>query len=87
MKRINDIEFKYSELNKKYELVQWIKNEEKGEFCIVIAFFNKGSDGCNIEFIGSRPFNSGESKTVWSMLKYGQTIVDADCELKWEISE
>ena len=83
MKRIDNLEFRYSGTNEKYELVRWIDSDPK-EYCIVIAFFNKESEGCSIEFIGGRPFDTGNKELVWSMLSYGQSIVDAEYELEYE---
>ena len=80
MKRIDDLEFRWSTTNDKYELVKWLK-EDNQKYCIVIAFFDKTCEGCEIRFIGKRPFNVENNKLVWAMLKYGQTIVDAEVEL------
>ena len=82
MKKIGNLEVRYSKLNQGYELVQWFDVDNDNKHCIVVAFFQEGSEGCNIEFVGSRPFNTGESLgTLWALLKYGQTIVDAEFEL------
>lgn len=86
MKRINDLEIRYSNFNKMYELVQWNKKETGEEYCFVIAFFRKGKEGCNIEFIGNRPFLNDNSELVWTMLKYGQSVVDAEFNLEESIA-
>ena len=83
-KRIYDIEFRWSPSSNIHELVQWFEGEDYPEYCIVIAFFDEGSEGCDIRFVGDRPFNTGESETVWKMLRYGQSIVDAAVNLKEE---
>ena len=80
-KRIEDIEFRWSDINQKHELIQWSQTISTEEYCIVIAFFDLGSEGCEIRFIGDRPFITGNSELVWNMLKYGQAIVDAIFEL------
>jgi hypothetical protein len=87
MRRIDDLEFRWSKFNQKYELLRWFEPEKgEKEYCIVIAFFDKTSDGCEIRFVGKRPFEVEKDETVWSMLKYGQAIVDAECSLDWEVN-
>ncbi len=87
MKQVYDLEFRWSEYNNDYELVQWGKKEdEEKPHCFVIAVFRKGHEGCNIEFVGDRPFRVKKDQTVWAMLKYGQEIVDAECRLDWSIN-
>ena len=81
MKTIFDLEFRFSIANNKYELVRWFKDVNK-RYCIVIAFFNKTSEGCDIEFIGKRPFETESDESVWALLKYGQSIVDAEIKLE-----
>ena len=80
-KRIENIEFHWSEINQKHELVQWLNCDSEEGYCIVIAFFDLKSEGYEIRFIGDRPFNTGNKDLVWNMLKYGQSIVDAIFEL------
>ena len=80
-KRIENIEFRWSEINQKHELVQWLQTDSAESFCIVIAFFDLGSEGSEIRFIGDRPFTTENSELVWDMLRYGQSIVDAIFEL------
>ena len=81
MKRIDDLEFRWSGTNDKYELIQWFKEGDKS-FCMVIAFFDKTCDGCEIRLIGKRPFNVENNELVWAMFKYGQAIVDAEIILE-----
>ena len=80
MRRLDNLEFRYSSTNRVYELVQW-----EGDTCIVIAFFRKSPDGCNIELIGDRPFKVEDKVLVWAMLKFGQTFVDAEWRLEDEL--
>ena len=84
-KRIEDIEFRWSETNNAYELVQWLNCDSAESFCIVIAFFDLGKEGCDIRFVGNRPFTTGNDDLVWIMLKYGQAIVDTIFELEEEV--
>lgn len=76
-KRIDNLEFRWSGTNQSHELVQWIKRDGSGDFCIVVAFFRIESEGCDISFVGRRPFDVENNDLVWAMLKYGQSVVDA----------
>ena len=84
-KRIENIEFRWSETNNAYELVQWLIGSFGKDYCIVIAFFDLGDEGCDIRFVGDRPFTTGNKNLVWNMLRYGQSIVDTVFELEEEI--
>lgn len=83
-KRINDLEFRWSDINQKYELVRWQKDNDGKEFCYVLVFFDKniGEGECDVRFIGSRPFNYPNTELLWSMLKYGVAIANAEIELE-----
>ena len=94
-KRVEDLEFRWSDTNQSHELVQWVQYEEGQtrptnalganeccEYCFVIAFFREGSEGCNIEFVGDRPFRYENRDRLWGLMRYGQRVVDAAVELK-----
>jgi len=84
MKRVEDLEVRWSDTNRSYELVQWVQYEEglmdipnaldANEYCFVIAFFREGSEGCNIEFVGDRPFRYENRDRLWELMRYGQRI-------------
>jgi len=90
-KRVEDLEFRWSDTNQSHELVQWVQYEEgqtrptnaldANEYCFVIAFFREGSEGCNIEFVGNRPFRYENRDRLWGLMRYGQRIVDSESEL------
>ena len=52
--RFRNIEFRWSKGNNKYELVKWYKNDNDGENCYVVAFFDKDKEGYDLRTIGSR---------------------------------
>jgi len=52
--RINDIEFRYCETNKLWELIQWFVNDNGKEYCIVLSFYRKYKEGYNMETVGNR---------------------------------
>ena len=84
-KKHKDLEVRYSEVNKKWELVQWRCYGDKPDTCFVVAFFDQTDEGCDVKFIGSRPFNYYDPKTLWKMLKYGHSIVEAEFMFNEEI--
>lgn len=86
-KRINDLEFRWSDTNQTYELVQWSKDNDGKEFCYVLAFFDKniGEGECDVRFVGSRPFKYEDRRLIWAMLKYCIAVVDAEIALNcWD---
>jgi len=52
--RVNRIEFRWSPINKKYELVMWHTRQEGGEYCCVIAFFDYQKEGFDMRTVGRR---------------------------------
>jgi hypothetical protein len=76
--RFRDIEFRWCEVNNKYELVRWHKCEGK-EYCYVIAFFNKGKECYDMRTIGDRFF---EDKDAWVVGKYGLEFLNEIFEIE-----
>ena len=73
--RFRDIEFRWSNCNKKYELVKWFqRNGSEKENCYVIAFFDKDKECYNMRTIGDRFF---EDKDAWVVGKYGLEFLNA----------
>lgn len=52
------IEFKWSDLNKKWELCQWFEPEDRKPYKIVICFFDETSDGYDMRTVGNRFHNA-----------------------------
>lgn len=87
--RFRDIEFRWSNTNNKYELVQWYKStapsQENNEFCCVIAFFDETKEGYDMRTIGSRFF---ENKDAWIVGKHAiEFLNDISQQLKKEEDE
>ena len=91
-KRINNLEFRaysYSDgtTSNVYELIKWLPkdindNSYIQEYCITVAFFNLGREGCTISFVGDRPFASDiDHDVLWELLRFGQTYCDAEIML------
>ena len=80
--RFRNIEFRWSETNKKYELVKWYMGHQIKEtgtyeikdYCCVVAFFDKGKEGYDMRTVGDRFF---EDKDAWVVGKYGLNFLNA----------
>ena len=87
-RRINNIEFRWSEINQSYELVEWFKYEGK-ESCMVVAFFKADREGYDMETVGSRYINSHDSypKETMALTRYAFAFLEAEFLLEQEIEE
>jgi hypothetical protein len=56
--KVNNIEFRWSITNSKYELVQWY-TDAPNPHCFVVAFFDEGSEDWTVRTVGSRFFDAG----------------------------
>ena len=80
--KFRNIEFRWSETNNKYELVQWYKGpqiKETGtyeikDYCCVVAFFDKGKEGYDMRTVGDRFFSD---KDAWVVGKYALEFLNA----------
>ena len=52
--RVSHLEFRWSDANKKYELLRWYSRDVGGEFCTVIAFFHHQNEGFDMRTVGRR---------------------------------
>ena len=88
--RFRDIEFRWSKVNNKYELVRWYKpgGDGKGvsyvstddkEVCYVVALFDKGKECYNMRTIGDRFF---EDKDAFVVAKYGLEFLNEIFEIE-----
>ena len=81
--RFRNIEFRWSVVNKKYELIRWYKAEvdacEEREYCYVIAFFDKDKEGYDMRTIGNRFF---EDKDAFVVGKYAIEFLNEIFEIE-----
>ena len=86
--RFRDIEFRWSVVNNKYELVKWNTPTEDSFFkdptCYVIAFFDKDKECYNMRTIGDRFF---EDKDAWVVGKYGLEFLNEIFEIERQEEE
>lgn len=54
--RVNNIEFRWSDTNQKFEMIQWEERQIQNmpEYCYVIAFFEKCKEGYDMKTVGAR---------------------------------
>ena len=62
--RFRNIEFRWSSINKKYELVKWYTNDGGGEYCYTIALFDETKEGYDMRTVGSRFFEDKDAFIV-----------------------
>ena len=58
--RLNNIEFRWSEVNRSYELVKW----QESKTCYAIAFFHKHKEGYDMKTVGDRFFKDHDAWIV-----------------------
>jgi hypothetical protein len=83
--RFRNIEFRWSKVNNKYELVKW--NQRNGsveETCYVIAFFDKEKECYSMRTIGDRFF---EDKDAWVVGKYALEFLNAIFQIEQDEEE
>ena len=76
--KLGQIGFKYSKINKSYELVRWINDSKT---CYVIAFFRKGSEGYDMETVSDRFF---EDHDAWVVGKHALAFLNEVFEAEEE---
>ena len=63
--KLNDIEFRWSEGNNRYELIRWFARDiPLKPACITISFFIKGNDGYKMETVWDRFFDDEDAFKV-----------------------
>lgn len=57
------------------EIVKWANDMNKKEYCWTVAYWNKGKEGYDLQFVGSRPFDV-DNKLFMKLAKQGQQMLD-----------
>ena len=81
--RFRNVEFRWSKLNNKYELVKWYP-QTHGETCCVVAFFDKHKEGYDMRTISSRFF---EDKDAFVVGKYAIEFLNETFEIERQEEE
>tara|TARA_R110000868_G_scaffold191533_2_gene435709 strand:+ start:527 stop:781 length:255 start_codon:yes stop_codon:yes gene_type:complete len=80
--KLKNLEFRHSE-GRSAEIVQWNTTNKGEQFCFTLLFYEHESEGYEIRFVGDRPLQYDDEETMFAMMKYGQTVMDA----KWKVEE
>lgn len=86
--RIGDLEFRRNDgMTRGAEIVVWHPYEGKDltsikEFCYTLLWWKDHGEGPYIEFVGDRPLMYHNKDALFAMMVYGQTILDAEDQLK-----
>jgi len=81
--RFRNIEFRWSKINNKYELVRWYTHDS-GDSCYVVAFFDKHKGGYDMRTVGDRFF---EDKDAWVVGKYALEFLNAIFQIEQDEEE
>jgi len=57
------------------EIVKWANDTDKKEYCWTVAYWNKGKEGYDLQFVGSRPFDV-DGELFMKLAKQGQQMLD-----------
>jgi hypothetical protein len=84
--RISDLEFRRcgatAPSSSYAEIVRWEKSSSASERCYTILVFDTTpSEEPSIRFVGSRPFDIDSTGILWKLMKYGQSILQAEYDL------
>ena len=90
IKRVNNLEFRWSKTNNSYELVRWFqRGEKKSDYCIVICFFDKHKEGYNMRTVGERYITALEDywDTAKPLTRYAFDYLQAEFDLEERLDE
>jgi hypothetical protein len=89
--RVENIEFRWSETNKSFELIQWMQNSDTTlpDYCFVIAFFDKTKDRYDMRTVGARYVNAliQDTEAVKIVTQYAFEIIEARFRAEAAIKE
>lgn len=71
--------FSPEEKNTTIDFVKWNTDSTGRKYCFSLAYFVRDSEGYDLRFVGSRPFEyiaDEDVKIVWSALKHAQEILN-----------
>jgi hypothetical protein len=80
-RRVNNLEFRMLGADRAAEIVCWETNSDGQEYCYTLLWYQKGSEGYYIEFVGRRPLDHKFDDVLWAIMEYGQTVLDAEFRL------
>lgn len=79
--RINNLEFRRNREGRSPEIVKWCVNNTGAEHCFTLLWYIKYEEGWQIQFVGPRPLYEAEPVELFELMRYGQTVLDAETKL------
>ena len=67
--------------NRDPEIVKWTTLSIGAETRYTLLWYRKDSEGWRIEFIGDRPLKEEHQTELFELMRYGQTVLDAEFHL------
>lgn len=77
--RIKQLEFCRNGDNRPPEIIKWSEGDVPYRWTLL--FWDKDSEGWFIRFVGDRPLIEEESKSLFELMRYAQTVLDAEFKL------
>jgi len=75
-----DLEFRCLP-NRDPEIIRWKVTADGMPYCYTVLWFRRDSEGYNIEFVGTRPFDIDQD-LIWKMMRYGNDVLEARVRLE-----
>ena len=67
--KLNNIEFRWSDVNQMWELLEWFERKNDKPYCCVIAFFDFNKESVYMESVGLRYVNCKDQKALHIVAK------------------
>ena len=84
--KLNNIEFRWSDINQMWELVEWFERKNDKPCCYVIAFFHFNKEGVYIKSVGLRYVNCKGQKALHIVAKNAMNFLQDKFEYEQEIA-
>ena len=82
--KLNNIEFRWSDVNQMWELVEWFKRENDKPYCCVIAFFHFNKESVYMETVGLRYVNIEDQEALRIVTKNAMNFLQDKFEYEQE---
>ena len=85
--KLNNIEFRWSDVNQMWELLEWFERKNDKPYCCVIAFFHFDKEGVYMKSIGLRYVNCKDQKALHIVAKNAMNFLQDKFEYEQERKE
>lgn len=73
--KLNNIEFRWSDYNQKWELVEWYERESDKPYCCVIAFLLFDKEGVYMKTVGMRYVDVKDHEALRIVTKHAMSFL------------